>query len=48
MVPDNLPRLAFKRKVEFTINLVTGTVHISKALYKIASTELQELKKQLR
>lgn len=43
---DKLSGLALEIKIEFSIKLVLRTVPISKALYKMASTELQELKNQ--
>ncbi|XP_074378105.1 uncharacterized protein LOC141719629 [Apium graveolens] len=45
--PDELPRLPPYREVEFTIELVLGGEPISKAPYRMASLELQKLKKQL-
>nr|GEV14350.1 retrotransposon protein, putative, Ty3-gypsy subclass [Tanacetum cinerariifolium] len=44
---EELPRIPPKREVEFGIELVPGTQPISKALYRMASIELKELKEQL-
>ena len=44
---DDLPRLPQDRQIEFNIKLVPGTVPISKAPYRLAPTELKELKVQL-
>ncbi|KAA3473400.1 Retrovirus-related Pol polyprotein from transposon 17.6 [Gossypium australe] len=45
--PEELPRLPLVRKVEFGIELVPGTPPISIAPYRMALTELKELKAQL-
>ncbi|XP_074336758.1 uncharacterized protein LOC141673929 [Apium graveolens] len=45
--PDELPGLPPHREVEFTIKLVPCAEHISKAPYRMAPLELQELKEQL-
>ncbi|XP_038892579.1 uncharacterized protein LOC120081622 [Benincasa hispida] len=45
--PKELPRLPIDREVEFTIDLVPGTTPISQAPYRMAPTELKELKVQL-
>ncbi|XP_070016014.1 uncharacterized protein [Nicotiana sylvestris] len=45
--PDDLPRLPPEREIEFPIDLVPGTTHISIAPYRMAPTELKELKAQL-
>ena len=45
--PDELPRLPLKREVKFGIELKPGTTPISKAPYRMAPTELKELKLQL-
>ena len=42
--PKELPRLPPIREVEFTIDLVSGTSPISIAPYRMALTELKELK----
>ncbi|KAG8503466.1 hypothetical protein CXB51_001444 [Gossypium anomalum] len=45
--PDELPRLPPIREVKFGIELVPGTTPISVAPYRMAPTELKELKSQL-
>ena len=45
--PDELPGLPSDRQVEFRIDLVPGTSPIAKSPYRLAPTEMQELKKQL-
>ncbi|XP_074337001.1 uncharacterized protein LOC141674179 [Apium graveolens] len=45
--PDELPGLPPHREVEFTIELVPSAEPISKAPYRMAPLELQELKEQL-
>ncbi|KAB2634440.1 hypothetical protein D8674_038701 [Pyrus ussuriensis x Pyrus communis] len=45
--PDDLPGLPPDRDVEFTINLLPGTNPISLTPYRMAPTELRELKIQL-
>ena len=45
--PDELPGIPPERDVEFTIELVPGTGPIAKAPYRMAPTEMQELRKQL-
>uniref|UniRef100_A0A2N9FHE6 CCHC-type domain-containing protein n=1 Tax=Fagus sylvatica TaxID=28930 RepID=A0A2N9FHE6_FAGSY len=45
--PKELPGLPPDREVEFSIDLLPGTGLISKAPYRMASTELRELKVQL-
>jgi len=45
--PEKLPGLPPPRDVELGIDLVPGTAPISKAPYRMAPIELQELKKQL-
>ena len=45
--PDNLPRLPLDREVEFSIDLLPSATPISKAPYRMAPTELRELKEQL-
>ena len=44
--PEELPELPPKREVEFTIELVPRTTHISKAPYRMAPLELKDLKSQ--
>ncbi|XP_056690221.1 uncharacterized protein [Spinacia oleracea] len=45
--PEEIPGMPPLRDVEFTIDLVPGTGPISKAPYRMAPAELEELKKQL-
>ncbi|KAF5454673.1 hypothetical protein F2P56_024320 [Juglans regia] len=45
--PEDLPGLPLEREVEFTIELVPGTAPLSKAPYRMALSELVELKEQL-
>ena len=45
--PEELPGLPPPREVEFNIELLPGTAPISKAPYRMAPAELEELKKQL-
>ncbi|CAA0805855.1 Unknown protein, partial [Striga hermonthica] len=45
--PDELPGGPPDRQVEFTIDLVPGTGPVSKAPYRMAPKELQELKAQI-
>ena len=45
--PEEIPGLPPNRDVEFTIDLEPGTAPISKAPYRMAPVEMQELKKQL-
>jgi len=44
--PDEVPGLPPSREVEFSIDLVPGTGPVSMAPYRMAPTELVELKKQ--
>ena len=44
---QEIPGLSPDREIEFVINLVPGTAPISKAPYRMAPTELAELRKQL-
>ncbi|XP_075521428.1 uncharacterized protein LOC142554646 [Primulina tabacum] len=44
---DDVPGLPRDREVEFVIDLVPGTAPISKAPYRMAPTEMKELKNQL-
>ncbi|KAI3797696.1 hypothetical protein L1987_32959 [Smallanthus sonchifolius] len=44
---EELPRTPPDQEVEFRINLVPGTAPIAKAPYRLAPTEMAELKKQL-
>jgi hypothetical protein len=43
----DLPGMPPERKVEFAIELLPGTVPISKRAYKVSGLELVELKKQI-
>ncbi|XP_022856836.1 uncharacterized protein LOC111377914 [Olea europaea var. sylvestris] len=45
--PDNLPGVPPDREIEFVIDLIPGTSPNSKAPYRMAPTELKELKLQL-
>ena len=45
--PDKIPEMPPVRELDFKIDLVLGTWPISKALYRMTPTELQELKVQL-
>ena len=45
--PSDIPGLPPKREIEFSIDLLPGRGPISIAPYRMASKELQELKKQL-
>ena len=45
--PDNLPSLPPKREINFPIDLVPGTAPISLPPYRMALTELKELKTHL-
>jgi len=47
MFPEEVPRLPPRRKVEFSIDLVLGIGPISMTPYRMAPTELVELKKQI-
>jgi hypothetical protein len=43
--PEELLGMPPKREVEFVIDLLPGTAHISKRPYRMSVEELQELKK---
>ena len=45
--PEDLPGLPPDREIEFVIDLIPGTAPISKSPYRMAPTELKELKVQL-
>nr|AXI69408.1 Reverse Transcriptase [Olea europaea subsp. europaea] len=45
--PEDLSGIPPDRQVEFTIDLILGAAPVSKAPYRMAPKELQELKKQL-
>ena len=42
--PEELPGIPVDREIEFPIDLLPGTSPISKAPYRMAPTELKELK----
>jgi hypothetical protein len=46
--PEELPGMPPDRDVEFVIDLLPGTAPISKRPYRMSSTQLIELKKQIR
>ena len=45
--PKDLLGIPIDREIEFSINLLPGTSPLSKAPYRMAPTELKELKEQL-
>ena len=45
--PDDLPGLPPEREIDFPIDLVPGTAPISLSPYRMAPSELKELKTQL-
>jgi hypothetical protein len=45
--PEELPGMPPERKVEFAIELIPGTITISKRAYRVSGPELVELKKQI-
>ena len=45
--PDDITELPPEREVEFAIDLVPGTSHISIAPYRMSASELGDLKKEL-
>jgi hypothetical protein len=45
--PEDLPGMPPERKVEFAIELLSGTAPISKRAYRVSGPELVELKKQI-
>ncbi|XP_076953963.1 uncharacterized protein LOC143628201 [Bidens hawaiensis] len=45
--PDELPGIPLDREIEFRIDLIPGTTPIAKSPYRLAPTEMRELKKQL-
>ena len=45
--PEELPGVPPEREVDLSIEVVQGTTPISRAPYRMASTELKELKTQL-
>jgi hypothetical protein len=46
--PEELPGMPPDRDVEFVIDLLRGTASISKRPYRMSSTQLLELKKQIK
>ena len=44
--PEDVPGLPLQREIEFTIDLVPGSRHVSIAPYKMSPLELAELKKK--
>ena len=47
LFPEELPSIPPEREVDLSIDILPRTAPISKAPYRIASTELKELKIQL-
>ncbi|GKF34220.1 hypothetical protein Tco_0107420 [Tanacetum coccineum] len=45
--PKDLPSLPPVRQVEFQINLIPGAAHVTRAPYRLAPSEMQELSNQL-
>ena len=45
--PEELPGIPLEREVDLAIEIVPGTIPMSRAPYRMAPTELQELKSQL-
>ncbi|XP_019173863.1 PREDICTED: uncharacterized protein LOC109169437 [Ipomoea nil] len=45
--PEEIPGMPPTREVEFSVDLLLGTAPISEAPYRLATTEMQELKTQL-
>ena len=45
--PDELPGIPLEREVNLSIEIVPGTVPMSRAPYRMAPKELKELKSQL-
>ena len=45
--PEELPSIPLEREVDLSIEIVLGTTPISRAPYRMAPTELKELKSQL-
>jgi hypothetical protein len=46
--PEELPKMPPDREVEFVIDLLPGTIPISKRPYRMSIDELKELKKELK
>ena len=47
VLPEELPGIPLKREMDLAIEIVRGTVPMSKAPYRMAPKELKELKSQL-
>lgn len=47
MFPDDINDSSSEQEVEFTIDLVPSISHVSMAPYRMSTSELSELKKQL-
>ncbi|XP_073317831.1 uncharacterized protein [Primulina huaijiensis] len=47
VIPDEIPGFPPQREIDLSIELMPGTNPISRALYRLAPTELKELKEQL-
>ena len=45
--PEELPSIPLEREVDLSIEIIPGTIPMSKAPYMMAPTELKELKSQL-
>ena len=45
--PEELPGIPLEREVDLSIKMLSGTAPVSRAPYKMAPTELKELKVQL-
>ncbi|GKE59742.1 putative reverse transcriptase domain-containing protein, partial [Tanacetum coccineum] len=45
--PEDLPGLPPVHQVEFQIDLIPGTIHVARAPYRLAPSEMQELSNQL-
>ncbi|XP_056688342.1 uncharacterized protein [Spinacia oleracea] len=45
--PEEIPGMPPQREIDFNIDLIPGSAPVSKAPYRMAPAELQELKKQL-
>ena len=44
VIPEGVSNLSLDREVEFVIDVLSKTVFISKAPYRMAPTEMKELK----
>ena len=45
--PQDIVNLPFEREVEFSIDIIPGTRHLSHAPYRMSTLELTELKNQI-